>query len=122
MEGQNVELKILITSWTPYFYDEVGFRHLAGSKGAIGSQVEEKGADLESHGVVCEHDWKKLRLAKIKEKNNKFIFHWDVVEWVGVHKGHWKSWTFGKKHLGNKSRHAHEFGGGWSHALKIYIP
>jgi hypothetical protein len=47
---------MVIISGTPYFYNEVGFKRLVGSKGAIGSQVEEKGVDLENHGVVCEHD------------------------------------------------------------------
>ncbi len=51
--------------------------------------MEEKGGDLESHGVVCEHDWKKnSEWQKIREQNNKFFFHWDVIKWRGVHKGY----------------------------------
>jgi len=57
-------LRIVIRSWALDFYNEVGFRHLIRSKGAIGIQVEEKGGDLESHGVVCEHDWKKTQTSK----------------------------------------------------------
>jgi hypothetical protein len=73
-------LRIVIRSWTLDFYNEVGFRHLIRSKGAIGSQVEEEEGDLESHGVVCEHDWKKIQISKKKRIKYIFFFHQNVID------------------------------------------
>lgn len=66
-------LRIVIRSWALDFYNEVGFRHLIRSKGAIGSQWKKKEEIWKAMESFVNMIEKKLRLAKIKRINFYFF-------------------------------------------------